>query len=55
MKAGIIPHENINSRNHRIKIKTTFVWYSVQLEPPQNSGCPAIGESPKGILNGCGC
>ena len=37
MKAGIIPHENIDSRNHRMKIKTTFVWYSVQPEPPLKS------------------
>ena len=37
MKAGIVPHEYINSRNHGIKIKTTLVRYSVQPEPPQKS------------------
>ena len=37
MKAGTVPHEDINSRNHGIKIKTTLVRYSVQPEPPQKS------------------
>ena len=37
MKAGIVPHEDINSRNHGIKAKTTLVRYSVQPDPPQKS------------------
>ena len=37
MKAGIVPYEDINSINHGIKIKTTLVRCSIQLEPPQKS------------------